>query len=243
MKVLDGVTVIDFTQTYSGPFCTMQLADFGARVIRIEVKGIDDAARIWPPFSENGESGYYATNNRGKESIALDLKTPEGMEVIKKLIQNADIVVENFKVGKMAQLGLSYADVKKINPEIIYASLTGYGQNGPWNDQPAYDNVIQARSGMMEMTGFPDDVPTKVGPSISDYFGGLNLTLGVVMAYFHKQNTGEGQYIDVAMYDSLFAIMESPILCKDLLNQLVVGTQTLHCALMMYTLAKMVTSP
>ena len=219
MKVLDGVTVIDFTQTYSGPFCTMQLADFGARVIRIEVKGIDDAARIWPPFSENGESGYYATNNRGKESIALDLKTPEGMEVIKKLIQNADIVVENFKVGKMAQLGLSYADVKKINPEIIYASLTGYGQNGPWNDQPAYDNVIQARSGMMEMTGFPDDVPTKVGPSISDYFGGLNLTLGVVMAYFHKQNTGEGQYIDVAMYDSLFAIMESPILCKDLLNQ------------------------
>lgn len=219
MKVLEGVTVIDFTQTYSGPFCTMQLADFGARVIRIEVKGIDDSARIWPPFSENGESGYYATNNRGKESIALDLKTTEGMEVIKRLLQDADIVVENFKVGKMAQLGLSYDEVKKVNPEIIYASLTGYGQDSPWSNLPAYDNVIQAQTGMMEMTGFADDVPTKVGPSISDYMGGLDLTFGIMMAYFHKQKTGEGQYLDVAMYDSLFGIMESPILCKDLLNQ------------------------
>lgn len=218
MKVLEGVTVIDFTQTYSGPFCTMQLADFGARVIRIEPKGIDDSARLWPPFHENGESGYYAIGNRGKESIALDLATPEGMEVVKKLVKDADIVVENFKVGKMAKLGLSYDDLKKVNPAIIYASLSGYGQDSPWSDLPAYDNVIQARTGMMEMTGFADDVPTKVGPSISDYMGGLNLTFAITMAYFHKQQTGKGQYIDVAMYDSLFAIMESPILCKDLLN-------------------------
>lgn len=219
MKVLEGVTVIDFTQTYSGPFCTMQLADFGARVIRVEPTGMEDTARFFAPLHENGESGYYAMVNRGKESLVLDLTTPEGMEIIKRLVKDADIVVENFKVGNMAKLGLGYDDLKKINPAIIYASLSAYGQDSPWCDLPAYDTIIQAKTGMMEMTGFADDIPTKIGTGISDYLGGLNLTFAITMAYFHKQQTGKGQYIDVAMYDSLFAIMESPILCKDLLNE------------------------
>lgn len=218
MKVLEGVTVIDFTQAYSGPFCTMNLADFGARVIKIERKGVGDQSREWTPINDKGHSGYFAAINRNKESIELDISTPEGREIAKELIKSADILVENFKVGSIAKNGLGYEDVKKINPEIIYASLTGYGQNGPLSNLAAYDNVIQAMCGIMEMTGFPDDVPTKVGPAIGDNFTGLTLALGILMAYYHKLETGEGQYIDVAMMDSLFGILESPILYKELLD-------------------------
>ena len=219
MKVLEGVTVIDFTQAYSGPFCTMQLADFGARVIKIERRGMGDQSREWTPINEKGESGYFAAINRGKESISLDINTPEGVEIIKKMVKDADIVVENFKVGTLDKMGLGYEELKKVNPEIIYSSISGYGQNGPWSNLAAYDNVIQAMCGMMEMTGFADDVPTKVGPAIGDNFTGLTMALAITMAYFHKLNTGKGQCLDVAMMDCLFGIMESPILCKELLNE------------------------
>lgn len=219
MKILEGVTVIDFTQAYSGPFCTMQLADFGARVIKIERRGIGDQSREWTPINEKGESGYYAAINRGKESISLDISKPEGAEIVKRMVKNADIVVENFKVGTMAKMGLSYEDLKEVNPEIIYGSISGYGQEGPWSSLAAYDNVIQAMCGMMEMTGFADDVPTKVGPAVGDNFTGLTMALGLTMAYFNKLNTGKGQYVDVAMMDSLFGIMESPIMCKELLDE------------------------
>ena len=219
MKILEGVTVIDFTQAYSGPFCTMQLADFGARVIKIERRGYGDQAREWTPINDKGESGYFAAINRGKESISLDISKPEGQEIIRRLVKDADIVVENFKVGTLAKMGLSYEDLKKVNPEIIYASISGYGQNGPWAKLAAYDNVIQAMCGMMEMTGFADDVPTKVGPALGDNFTGLTMALGIVMAYYHKLNTGKGQYLDVAMMDTLFGMMESPILNKELLNK------------------------
>lgn len=219
MKVLEGVTVIDFTQAYSGPFCTMQLADFGARVIKIERPGTGDQSREWTPINEKGESGYYAAINRGKESVALDISKPESQEIIKRLVKDADIVVENFKVGTMAKMGLSYEDLKAVNPEIIYASISGYGQNGPWADLAAYDNVIQAMCGMMEMTGEAGGIPTKVGPAVGDNFTGLTMALGIVMAYYHKLNTGKGQYLDVAMMDCLFGIMESPIMYKELLNE------------------------
>lgn len=219
MKVLEGVTVIDFTQAYSGPFCTMQLADFGARVIKVERRGLGDQSREWTPINEKGESGYFAAINRGKESISLDINTPEGVEIIKTMVKDADIVVENFKVGTLEKMGLGYEELKKVNPAIIYASISGYGQNGPWSNLAAYDNVIQAMCGMMEMTGFADDVPTKVGPAIGDNFTGLTMALAITMAYFHKLNTGEGQHLDVAMMDCLFGIMESPILCKELLNE------------------------
>lgn len=218
MKILEGVTVIDFTQAYSGPFCTMQLADFGARVIKIERRGYGDQSREWTPINDKGESGYFAAINRGKESISLDISKPEGAEVIKKLVKDADIVVENFKVGTLDKMGLGYEEIKKINPEIIFASISGYGQNGPWSKLAAYDNVIQAMCGMMEMTGFADDVPTKVGPAIGDNFTGLTMALGIVMAYYNKLNTGKGQYIDVSMMDALFGMLEGPILNKALIN-------------------------
>lgn len=219
MKILEGVTVIDFTQAYSGPFCTMQLADFGARVIKIERRGYGDQAREWTPINDKGESGYFAAINRGKESISLDISKPEGQEIIRRLVKDADIVVENFKVGTLAKMGLSYEDLRKVNPEIIFASISGYGQNGPWAKLAAYDNVIQAMCGMMEMTGFADDVPTKVGPALGDNFTGLTMALGIVMAYYHKLNTGKGQYLDVSMMDTLFGMLESPILTKELLGK------------------------
>ena len=216
MKVLEGVTVIDFTQAYSGPFCTMQLADFGARVIKIERNKYGDQSRFWFPVNEEGESGYYAAINRGKESVTLDIGTAEGIEIAKKLIAKADIMVENFSVGSMTKKGLGYEEVKKINPEIIYGSISGYGQNGPWKNLAAYDNVVQAQCGLMEMTGDEDGVPTKVGVSVGDNYTGLEMSLAIAMAYFNKLRTGKGQYIDVAMYDTLFGIMESPILWKEL---------------------------
>lgn len=218
MNVLDGVTVIDFTQAYSGPFCTMQLADFGARVIKIERRGVGDQSREWTPF-ENGHSGYYAAINRNKESITLDMSTEEGVEIIKRMAKDADVVVENFKCGTMKKLGLAYEDIKKVNPSIIYASISGFGQNGPLKSLAAYDNVVQAMTGIQEMTGFPDGVPTRVGPAIGDNYTGLTMALAITMAYFNKLNTGKGQYLDVAMFDALFGILESPILFHNLLDE------------------------
>jgi CoA:oxalate CoA-transferase len=216
MKVLEGVTVIDFTQAYSGPFSTMQLADFGARVIKIERNKYGDQSRYWAPINEKGESGYYAAINRGKESITLNIGTPEGIEIAKKLIAKADIMVENFSVGSMEKKGLGYEEVKKINPEIIYGSISGYGQNSSWSKLPAYDNVIQAQTGLMEMTGDEDGVPTKVGVSVGDNYTGLEMSLAIALAYYNKLKTGKGQYIDVAMYDTLFEILELPILTYEL---------------------------
>ena len=218
MKVLEGVKVIDFTQAYSGPFCTMQLADFGAEVIKIERRGIGDQSREWTPL-ENGHSGYYAAINRNKKGVSLDIASPEGRDVILELVKDADIVVENFKVGTLDKFGLGYEDIKAVNPEIIYASISGFGQTGPLSHLAAYDNVVQAMTGIMEMTGFEGGIPTKVGPAIGDNFTGLNMSTAITMAYLHKLNTGEGQRIDVAMFDSIFSILESPILFDTVLGE------------------------
>lgn len=218
MNVLDGVTVLDFTQAYSGPFCTMQLADFGARVIKIERRGLGDQSREWTPFKD-GNSGYFAAINRNKEGMSLDISTKEGADVIKRMVKDADIVVENFKCGAMEKMGLSYDDLKAINPSIIYASISGFGQTGPLSCLAAYDNVVQAMSGVQEMTGFPEGIPTRVGPAIGANFTGLTAALAITMAYFNKLNTGIGQNIDVAMMDSMFGILESPILFKTLLGE------------------------
>lgn len=218
MRVLEGLTVIDFTQAYSGPFCTMQLADFGARVIKIERRGMGDQSREWTPF-ENGHSGYYAAINRNKESLSLDISTKEGADIIKHMVKDADIVVENFKCGTLDKMGLGYEDLKAINPGIIFASISGFGQTGPLCSLAAYDNVVQAMSGIMDMTGFPDGVPTRVGPAIGDNFTGLTMALAIAMAYYNKLNTGEGQALDVAMFDAIFGILESPILFYNLLGE------------------------
>ena len=214
MKVLEGITVVDFTQAYSGPFAAMNLADFGARIVKIERPGYGDNSRAWAPFAENGESGYFSAINRGKESMTLDIGQPEGLEAAKRWIAKADVLLENFKVGTLDKKGLSYEEVKKINPEIIYASISGYGQVSPWSRLAAYDNVVQAQCGIMDMTGYADEIPTKVGVSIGDNYTGLEMALAISMALFHRMRTGKGQKIDIAMYDTLFGILERPILQK-----------------------------
>ncbi len=218
MKVLEGIKVIDFTQAYSGPFCTLQLADFGAEVIKIERRGIGDQSREWTPF-KNGHSGYYAAINRNKKGISLDIASDEGREIILDMVKDADVIVQNFKVGTLDKFGLGYDEIKKVNPGIIYASISGFGQTGPLSHLAAYDNVVQAMTGVMEMTGFPDGVPTKVGPAIGDNFTGIKMANAIMMALIHKMNTGEGQQIDVAMFDTIFSILESPILFETVLGQ------------------------
>ena len=218
MQPLSGMTVLDFTQAYSGPFCTMQLADFGANVIKVERLGVGDQAREWAPIQWGG-SGYFATINRNKRGIALDLSTEKGVQIARRLMGSADVVVENFKTGTMEKLGLGYEMARKLNPGIIYASITGFGQDSSLKNLAAYDNIVQAMSGLMEMTGFPDQAPVRMGPAIGDSLTGLNTALAILMAYYHKLETGEGQRIDVAMMDTIFGIMESPILFQTLLNK------------------------
>lgn len=210
MKALEGVKIIDLTQAYSGPFCTMHLADHGAQVIKIERPGIGDQSRTWGPI-KNDYSAYYAFLNRNKKSLSLDLNSLEGKEIILKLVKDADVVCENFKVGTMEKLGLGYEELKKVNPRIIYASISGFGLNGPMAKLPAYDIVAQAMSGLMTITGFPENVPTKVGPSVGDNYTGTYLALGICMALYHREKTGEGQRLDVAMVDTLFSILENAV--------------------------------
>ena len=207
-KPLSGVVVLDLTQAYSGPFCTMHLADQGAEVIKIEVPGKGDQSRTWAPF-KNGYSGYYAYINRNKYGLSLNLKSEEGKEIFKKLVAKADVVCENFRVGTMERLGLGYDILSEINPGLIYASISGFGLEGPRAQQPCYDIVAQAMGGMMSMTGF--DRLTKVGPAIADNYSGTYLSLGIVMALYQRSRTGAGRRIDVSMLDTIFSILETGV--------------------------------
>lgn len=206
-KPLDGLVVLDLTQAYSGPFCTMHLADQGAEVIKVEApKG--DQSRTWGPL-KNGYSAYYAYINRNKKGIVLDLKKDKGKEILWELIKKADVLCENFRPGTMGRLGFPYEKIEKINSKLIYASISGYGLNGPLSSRPAYDIVTQAMSGMMSVTGYPKQPGVKVGPSIADNYSGTYLSLGVCMALYQREKTGRGQKLDVAMLDTLFSIMEN----------------------------------
>lgn len=217
MSILEGVRVIDFTQGFAGPFCTMQLADFGAEVIKIERPGCGDSSRFWGPFHD-GQSAYFAMANRMKKSVAVDFQGDEGREALLRLIDSADILVESFKPGLMDKLGFGYEAIHARNPRLVYASISGYGQTGPWALRPAYDNVIQAASGVMDMTGFPEDPPVKAGVSIGDSVAALHCTLGLLTAYFYRLRRGIGQQVDVSMLDSLVSLTESPILFESLLG-------------------------
>lgn len=208
-KPLEGLKVIDLTTAMSGPFCTMILADYGADVVKIEPPA-GDQARTWGPLDEaTGESEYFAIFNRGKRSVSLNLKAPQGKAMLFDLIRDADLVVENFKPGVTAKLGIDYAAVREVNPAILYASVSGFGQTGPLSHRPCYDIVAQAMSGILDLTGYPDQDPVKVGPCIIDHTSGLYLVIGILMALHHRDMTGEGQYIDVAMLDSAFSITEN----------------------------------
>ena len=169
-KALEGLKILDFTRVYSGPYCTMLLADLGAEVIKVEAPKKGDDTRMFAPIRQ-GESGYFMYLNRCKKSITLDLKQKEGKKIAKELAQWADVVIENFSPGTMEKLELDYERIKKVNPEIIYASISGFGQTGPYRNKVAYDAVAQAMGGWTALTGFPDTTPVRVGPALSDEIG------------------------------------------------------------------------
>lgn len=212
MGPLEGITILDFTQAYNGPYCTMNLADMGARVIKVERADGGDQSRFWTPFSESGGSGYFATFNRNKEGIAVDLNAEEGKELIKKLYRKVDVVLENFKYGTIDKLGVGYDVAREINPGIIFASSTGFGQNGPLHRNTAYDNVIESMCGYMELTGFSENPPLRSRASVADSYTGLTMCLAIVLACYRKKCTGEGARIDLAMLDTMFATLDHAIL-------------------------------
>jgi CoA:oxalate CoA-transferase len=210
-KALEGVRVIDLTRFLSGPLCSMYLADFGAEVIKIEIPGRGDDTREYGPFM-GGESGYYLSLNRNKKSVTLNLKSPEGVEVIKELIKKSDVIMENFSPGTMKKLGLSYEDVKEINPNIVYATCSGFGVTGPYAKKPAYDAIIQGYGGIMSITGSEETAPNRVGVSIGDITAGFYMTIGILTALYHRRHTGEGQMLELSLLDCQVALLENPIM-------------------------------
>ncbi|MGC2941709.1 MULTISPECIES: CaiB/BaiF CoA transferase family protein [unclassified Brevibacterium] len=204
-KLLSGVRVVDFSRVLAGPYATAMLADQGAEVIKVEMPGHGDDSRHLGPFTDSG-STYFTGLNRGKRSIEADLKDPEHHARLLDLIAEADVVVENFRPGVAAKLGLSYEDAKAVKPDIVYASISGFGQHGAQAGRPAYDTVIQALSGLMASTGFPEGSPTRIGESIADVSAGVFAAFGISTALFHRQTTGEGTHLDIPMLDVMLAM-------------------------------------
>ena len=211
-SALEGIRVLDLSRVLAGPWCSQNLADLGADVIKVERPGAGDDTRGWgPPFlktrdgHDTEDSAYYLAANRGKRSITVDLSTEAGREVILGLAAVSDVVLENYKVGDLAKFGLDYASLSAINPGLVYCSITGFGQTGPWSHRPGYDFIIQGIGGLMSVTGEADDQPgggpQKVGVAVVDLFTGMYATQAVLAALFHRSRTGEGQYIDMALLD------------------------------------------
>ncbi len=206
-----GLLVVDLTHVLNGPFGTMMLADLGARVIKVEPPGHGDDTRGYGPFRDNN-SVYFASVNRGKESIVLNLKDDSDRTLFINMVRRADVVAENFRPGVMDRLGFGYADLAKLNPRLIYASSSGFGQSGPLSSFPAYDTIIQAMSGIMSMTGFPDGPPTRVGTSLSDLLGGLYMFSGIATALYARETTGKGAHVDISMLDATLAFLEHGVM-------------------------------
>jgi crotonobetainyl-CoA:carnitine CoA-transferase CaiB-like acyl-CoA transferase len=204
---LEGIRVLDLTRVLAGPWATMSLADLGAEVWKIEnIKGGDDS-RAWSVPNYKGVSTYYLCANRGKQSIALDLKTAEGRQIVLDLAAKADVVVENFRAGTIGRLGLGYADLREINPGIVYCSISGYGQSGPECERPGYDFIMQAESGLMSITGQVDGPPLRVGVAFTDVVAGMVATQAILAALYQRRDTGLGQFIDVALLDSALNLL------------------------------------
>jgi CoA:oxalate CoA-transferase len=208
---LSGLLVIDLTRVLAGPFCTMLLAELGARVIKVENPDGGDDARHFEPFVA-GRSAYFLSLNRGKESIALDLKDADDRRVFLSLVRRGDVLVENFRPGTLDRLGLGYAHLREVNLRLVYASVSGFGQTGPWSHRPAYDLIVQALGGLMSVTGHPGGPPTKAGTSVGDLTGGLLTLSGITSALYHRERTGAGMQVDVSMLDGQIAILESAVM-------------------------------
>ena len=204
---LDGVTILDFTRVLSGPYCTMLLADMGARVIKIEQPGRGDDTRAWGPPFVNGESAYFLSINRNKESLTLDLKHPAARAVLNCLLPRADVLVENFRPGTMDRLGLGYDALAPRYPRLVYCSISGFGQTGPRRGEPGYDAVMQGEGGLMSITGTPDGPPFRLGVAISDIVSGMFAAQGIAMALLARVRSERGQRVDVGMLDSTVALL------------------------------------
>jgi CoA:oxalate CoA-transferase len=207
---LKGLLVLDLTRVLVGPYCTMVLSDLGARVIKVEAPDVGDDSRSFGPFVED-QSAYFMSLNRGKESIALNLKNAEDKKIFEKILDKADILVENFKPGTLDKWGYGWKDLKDKYPRLIYASASGFGQTGPMKELPAYDMVVQGMGGLMSVTGQPNSEPTRVGTSIGDITAGLFTTIGINAALYEREKTGRGMQIDVSMLDCQIAILENAI--------------------------------
>ncbi|UCD89761.1 MAG: CoA transferase [Desulfobacterales bacterium] len=205
LKPLSDVTVLDLSRVLAGPYCTMMLGDLGAEVIKVERPGIGDETRQWGPPDAGGEAAYYLCVNRNKRGLTVNLKVPEGQEIIRQLAKKSDVVIENYKVGTLQKMGLGYEDLEKNNPGLIYCSITGFGQNGPYKDKPGYDFMIQGMGGIMSFTGDPDGPPMKVGVAIVDITAGLFACSSILAALRHREKTKRGQYIDISLLDSMIA--------------------------------------
>jgi formyl-CoA transferase len=217
-RILEGIRVLDLTRVLAGPWATQLLADLGAEVIKVERPGLGDDTRRWgPPWlkdregRETKEAAYYLAANRGKKSLTLDIARLEGQAIARDLAALCDVVVENFKVGDLKRYGLDYAALSKANPRLVYCSITGFGQDGPYAERPGYDFIIQGMGGLMSITGERDDLPgggpQKVGIAVSDLFTGLYASNAIVAALFHRERTGQGQAIDMALLDCQVAML------------------------------------
>ncbi|MCK4642472.1 CoA transferase [bacterium] len=206
----EGLRVLDLSRVLAGPYATMMLAEMGAEIIKIEMPVTGDDSRHFGPFI-NGKSGYFSSINRGKKSITLNLKKEEGLQVFRELLKTADIVVENYRPGTTKKLGIDFEALKKIKKDIIYAACSGFGHSGPLSTFPAYDMIVQAMGGIMSITGEAGGQPVRVGTSVGDITAALFTVNGISAALYHREKTGEGAFIDVAMLDSQVAILENAI--------------------------------
>jgi len=206
-----GIRVLDLTRVLSGPYCTMMLADQGAEVIKVEIPGRgDDSRHVGPPFQE-GESAFFVSINRNKKSITLNLKSEQGVEVLRKLAASSDVLVENYRPGVAERLGIDYESLREVNPDLIYCSISGFGQTGPYRDRPGYNMTVQALGGVMTVSGEPGCEPFPVGISLGDIPAGMFAAFAISAALLQRATTGQGQHIDIGMLDCLVAMMEYPL--------------------------------
>ncbi|HYR41456.1 MAG TPA: CoA transferase [Terriglobia bacterium] len=207
MKPLDDLFVVDLSRILSGPVCTMLLADMGAHVIKVEPPPSGDDSRQWGPPFIGGISTYFLSINRNKRSLGLNLKTDEGRRVLWKLIERADVVIENFRPGVLEKLGFGYHAVAQTNTRVVYCSISGFGQTGPYRDRPGYDVIAQGESGVMDLTGYPEGPPAKLGASLADVVAGLYATNGILLALLARHKTGTGQHVDVSLLDGMVSTL------------------------------------